>query len=232
MSNPSRVGVSSRILAVFFILLAGNACKAQQTYVSRYDIYTGFSDLNTPALNSLNQVGFHLQAGVNNRSWLSSGFDYSVQTGSTVLTTNLATPALQQQLAALPPGYHLALPIDVNTQTFTIGSQYVYRHFAKTTLFLRPALSAFRIKSVPHPADPIAALVSSEIAPQGEKTDWVGAYGVGGGAEFAASKHLGIRVQLDAVYNHPYNDILGNGNWTYRYSVGPAFHFGRNILDQ
>jgi hypothetical protein len=146
-----------------------------------------------------------------------------------VLTANLATPALQQQLSGLPPGYHLALPLDANTQTFTFGSQLVYRHFARTTFFLRPALSAFRIKAVPHPSDPIATLVAEELAPHGKKTDWTGAYGVGGGAECAVTKHVGVRIQLDAVYNHPFNDILGSGNWTYRYSVGPAFHFGRNI---
>jgi hypothetical protein len=51
----------------------------------------------------------------------------------------------------------------------------------------------------------------------------------GGGAEFAVTKHIGIRGQMDVVYNHPFNDILADGRWTYRFSVGPSFHFGRNV---
>jgi hypothetical protein len=230
MSTRPHYRTARRILLAFTLSFIATVCQAQQTYLPRYDVYTGFSDLNTPGLSNINQIGFHLQAGLNHNRWLSSGFDYSVQTGSSVLTTSLATPALKVALSALPPGYTLALPFTANTQTFTAGSQLSYRHFARTTLFIRPSLSAFRIKATPHPIDAIGTFVASEITPAGYKLDWTGAYGAGGGAEFAVTKHFGARVQFDAVYNHPFNDILGNGNWTYRYSIGPAFHFGRNIL--
>src|SRR6201995_1334359 len=92
---------------VFFALLVATtaACFAQQDYVGRYNIYTGFSDLSTPGLNSLNQIGFHLQAGINANRLIGTGFDYSVQSGDTSLTTNLATPALQAQLGALAPQF-------------------------------------------------------------------------------------------------------------------------------
>jgi len=30
--------------------------------------------------------------------------------------------------------------------------------------------------------------------------------------------------------NHPFDDILANGFWIIRYSVGLNLHFGRNIL--
>lgn len=231
-----------RILLLITLCSTSSAlCRAQQDYVSRYNIYTGFSDLATPGLNSLNEVGFNLQAGANVNRWLAGGFDYSIQNGDTSLTTNLATAALQAQLSALaiqfveagliPPTYTFSLPLHAVTQTFTAGGQLEYRHFARTTLFIRPSLSAFRIKATPHPSsqDPYATTVSGILAPQGSLTDWTGAFGVGGGADFNVTRHFGVRAQLDAVWNHPFNSILANGCWSYRYSVGPAFHFGPNV---
>src|SRR6201996_2357055 len=160
MSTFLRIAVATRaifLVALFFPSAA--ISRAQQDYVGRYNIYTGFSDLSSPGLNSLNQIGFHLQAGLNTNRLIGTGFDYSVQTGDTSLTTNLATPQLQAQLGALaaqfaqmgllPPGYTFNLPLHAFTQTFTVGGQLEYRHFAYATLFLRPSLSAFRITATP-----------------------------------------------------------------------------------
>ncbi len=219
------------LLLLLILAVLPALAHAQAPYVGRYDLYTGFSDLNTPGLNNINQVGFHLQAGVNLRRWTSVGFDYSTQFGSTHLTPGIATPALRAQLAAeLPPGYALNLPVDVTIQTFTAGGQLVIRHYHAVTLFARPVLAAFHINGVPRPNDPVNTLVAAQLAPQGHLTDWYGAYGAGGGAEFPVLRHLGARVQFDAGYNHPFNNILANGNFSYRFSVGPAFHFGPNIL--
>src|SRR6201996_5602140 len=163
MSAFLRTNVATRVLFLIALLfpLAGIG-RAQQDYVGRYNIYTGFSDLSSPGLNSLNQIGFHLQAGLNTNRLIGTGFDYSVQGGDTSLTTNLATPQLQTQLAALaaqfaqagllPPGYSFNLPLHAFTQTFTIGGQLEYRHFAYATLFIRPSISAFRITATPHPS--------------------------------------------------------------------------------
>jgi opacity protein-like surface antigen len=237
-----RAPQAARTLSCVVLLLSVTAlCRAQQPYVGRYDIYTGFSDLNTPGLNSLNQVGFNLQAGANVNRMLGVGFDYSVQAGDTSLTANLATPALQAQLAALaaefaelgllPAGYTLRIPLHAVTQTFTVGGQYEYRHFSRATLFIRPSLSAFRIKATPHPdpQDLYGTTVANILAPDGSLTDWTGAYGAGGGGEFNITKHVAARAQLDVIWNHPFNSILANGFWSYRYSVGPAFHFGHNV---
>jgi hypothetical protein len=228
----------SFLFALLFTFFA--AAGAQQTYVGRYNIYTGFSDLDTPGLNSLNQVGFNLQAGANVNRWLAGGFDYSIQSGNTSLTSNLATPALQAQLGALAvqfaqagligPGYTLSIPLHAVTQTATAGVQLEH-HFAHASLFIRPSLSALRITATPHPnqQDPYATTVTSVLAPNGSITDWTGAYGAGGGGDFNFTKHFGVRAQLDAIWNHPFSNILANGYWSYRYSVGPAFHFGPNV---
>ena len=232
MTLHERTGAPARLfpLLTLLLLLTGPFCHAQQDYVGRYDIYTGVSTLYTPGLNNITQVGFHFQAGINNTRWLATGFDYSVQSGDTGLTANLATQALQEELAAeLPPGYVLNIPLHANTQTFTFGTQFNYRHFSWVTLFARPVVDAFRISATPHPTDLIGTIVSEQLVPQGTKLDWVGAYGAGGGADFIVTDHLGIRIQYDGAWNHPFNDILGKGNWSNRFSVGPSFHFGKNV---
>ena len=221
---------AARTFILFAVLVATPVCRAQQNYVGRYDLYAGFSDLNTPGLNNINQTGFHLQAGLNTTHWFSYGLDYSYQNGATHLTPGLATSALQAQLGAeLPPGYNLYIPFNANTQTITAGGQVVFRHYRRVTLFARPVLTAFRISATPHPTDAIGALVSAQLVPGGTKINWVGAYGAGGGVEFAITRQLGIRTQFDAAWNHPFDDILGRGSFSYRSSIGPAFHFGRNV---
>ena len=66
-------------LAALFASL-GVSAHAQQSYVSRYDVFAGFTDIDSPALG-LNEQGFHAQAGMNMRGWLSVGADYSEGTG-------------------------------------------------------------------------------------------------------------------------------------------------------
>jgi len=233
MHNPLRLLLTSAAT-----LLIAFSAPAQQSNISRFDLYTGFADIDSPELG-LNQKGFHTQAGMNVRPWYSVGFDYSVANGDEVLTTGLLPTALQAQvngaqqqfiaLGLLPASYVLRVPTHAITQTFALGPQLTYRHFQRMTLFVRPSLGAIHERATPHPTDPFATVVAQQLAPAGFKADWTGFYGMGGGADFAITKHVGIRAQLDAVYNHPFDDILANGRWTFRYSVGPSFHFGRNI---
>lgn len=232
----------SRVLSLILLLaapFAHESAHAQQATISRYDVYTGFTSINSPALG-LSQPGFHTQAGVNMRPWYSLGFDYSVGSGSEILKPDLLPSALQAQIAGaeelytaeglLPAGYQLAIKTDAFTQTFAAGPQLMYRHFEKATFFIRPSLGALRERATPHPSDAFATLIAQQLAPAGSKLDWTGFYGVGGGSDYRVTRHFGIRAQMDVVYNHPFNDILANGRWTFRYSVGPSFHFGHNIL--
>jgi hypothetical protein len=230
----------AKVIALVALFALALPAFAQQSYVSRYDIFTGYTFLNSPKI-SLMEHGFHLQAGFRPKTWYSIGFDYSVTAGDLSLTPDLLPTALQQSLAAqlgqlaaigrLPAGYKLNVSARSNTQTFTMGPQLAYRHFEKVTLFLRPSIGAIHELATPHPADPIAAGVVANLAPSGSKQDWTYFYGFGGGADFLFSKHVGLRVQADLVRDHLFNDIMRESRGTVRFSIGPCFNFGRNIKE-
>jgi hypothetical protein len=211
---------------------------AQQTDVRQYDIYNGFTYFETPDLN-LAERGYNLQVGRNMKTWYALGFDYSVVNGHNSLTTSVLKTSLQQELNAeieylesigeLPPNYQLLVPTDAFSQTFALGPQLEYRHFKKVTLFVRPSIGAIRQRVTPHPTDAFSTAVVEELVPSGTKLDWQGFYGFGGGFDWYATHHFGLRMQSDLVYWHLFNDLLQNGDWTVRFSVGPTFRFGKNI---
>jgi hypothetical protein len=230
LHNRNRFGRAVLPLLAALVLFVSVSCRAQQGYVGKYDAFVGFSDINAPYVNNLNQAGFAFQGGVANNRWLATGFDYSKQSGTGPFTAGLLPSNLQQALGAeLPPGYTLRIRTDVTIQTFAAGPQLTLRHFAGTTILLHPALGAFHITATLHPGDPIATAVVSQLVPSGKKGDWTGGYGIGGGTDLRLSKHLSARMQTDILWAHPVNDLLGNGGWIYRFSVGPGFHFGPNI---
>ncbi len=227
------------LLPVFLFWLAVPV-HGQQTYVSRYDIFTGYTYLNSPHVN-LAQNGGHIQAGVRPRTWYSLGFDYSIAVGNMTLVPSLLPNSLQQSLSAqlaklaaaglIPPGYSISVPTHARSQTFSIGPQLAFRHWSKITLFLRPDLGAIYETAKPNPTDPIATAIVKQLAPSGEKQDWTYFYGFGGGIDFLASKHFALRVQADFVRDHLFNDILKDARNTVRFSIGPCFNFGKNIKE-
>ncbi len=236
---------TTRIIRLFstLFLIASAACqaRAQQDYVGRYDIYNGYAALIAPKLD-LTTRGYHFQGGWNQKTWLAQGFDYSVTTGHTELTPDLLPTALQQQLGqqilqlikagVIPPTYQVYVPVDSTTQTFAAGPQFNYRKFQRVTFFIRPSLGAVHETATPHPHDLVTAAIAQELVPSGKKSDWTGFYGFGGGYDLNATKHIAIRMQTDVVYFHIFNDLLADGRWDFRWSVGPTFHFGGNIRPQ
>ena len=95
--------------------------------------------------------------------------------------------------------------------------------------YLLPRAGAFSVyrEGIDRPA--IATAIAKELAPAGKKTDWTGFYGFGGGFDILLSRHFGIRTQADLVYDHLFDDLLKDGRFTVRFSVGPCFNFGKNI---
>ena len=230
---------SSFRLFVLLVLLLPLQAFGQQDYVGRFDLYNGFTWFDSPSAH-LQERGYHLQAGINARTWLALGFDYSVVTGNLTLTPSLLKPALQTQIAAqlagleaaglIPPGYQVAVGTASTTQTFAAGPQFEYRHFKRVTLFIRPSIGAIYESATPHATDAVTAGIVAQLAPSGKKTDWEAFYGVGGGVDLNLVKYASIRLQADFVHNDLFNDILKDSRNTVRLSVGPSFHFGRNIV--
>lgn len=236
-AGTCRMATTLLVLALALPLATVRAL-GQQTYVSRYDLFAGYTFLDSPHV-SLFENGFHFQAGVRPKTWYSLGFDYSISGGSLTLTPALLTTAWQQQLGGLlqelaaagqlPAGYTVSVPSNSRTQTFAAGPQFSYHRFRKVTLFVRPSIGAIHEVATPQPGDPIAKIIVEALAPSGQRTDWTAFYGFGGGTDFLFSKHVGLRVQADLVYDHLFSDILRDGRLTTRFSVGPCFNFGRNI---
>jgi hypothetical protein len=234
--------VATLLLLALAVPLASITAFGQQSYVSRYNLYAGYTFLDSPRV-SLFENGFHVQAGVNPRTWYALGFDYSISSGNLTLTPNLLTPYWQGQLTdllqllaaegQLPAGYtaaDIAVPSNSRTQTFAGGPQLSYRHFRKMTLFVRPSIGAIHEVATPQPgSNPIYQAIVSALAPTGKKIDTTIFYGGGGGADFIVSKHIALRVQADVVYDHLFSDVLQDGRVTVRFSVGPCFSIGKNI---
>jgi len=237
MPDPGKI-IRTRLLAtlVMAVLLAAvllfppSTVFGQQEYVSRYNVYAGYAFLDSSHV-ALFENGVHFQAGVNPKTWLALGFDYSISAGDLTLTPGLLTTALQEKLSQeLPPGFSLSVGSHSRTQTFAAGPQFSYRHFSKVTLFVRPSFGAIYERATPHPSNPVALLVVEQLAPSGYKTDSTAFYGFGGGADLIFSKHVALRVQADLVHDHLFSDLLQNGRMTVRFSIGPCFNFGKNIL--
>jgi len=229
-----------RFFCVISTLLLSVCAFAQQDYIGKFDVYTGYGYLQSPSIN-LAERGMHLQAGFNPKKWYSMGFDYSYFDGNSSLIPRYLTSSLQstlgaqlKQLAAaglIPPSFQLSVPINSQTQTFTFGPQVNYRRFKHVTLFIHPSLGAIRETATPRTQglDAVTLAIVHNLAPAGKKTDWTPFYGFGGGLELKVSHHFGVNLTSDFVHDHLFNDVLRGRN-TVRMSVGPTFHMGRNIV--
>lgn len=220
-----------------FVLLFSLGAFAQQSYVPRYDAFTGFSYLHSPKINLAGR-GFNGELGVNVRRWLALGGDFSVFGGHTSLFPNELTPQLQQQLlgmlsqlppGTIPPGYVLRVPIDTATYTYSAGPQVNFRHFEKVTIFVRPALGAMHEAVTARPEDPIQTAIVSALTTNGKKSDTVVFYGVGGGFDINATKHVGLRLGLDFVHTNLFEGFLAEGRNSVRMSIGPTWRWGKNV---
>lgn len=227
----------SRVIVLcLFLFLSGVAAFSQQDYVSRYDAFGSYSFLSTPKLN-LFERGFNGQFGVNVRHWLAIGGDFSTFSGHSSLFPSQLAPAKQMQLAqglaqlgGLPPGYTLYAPYNTTTYTFTAGPQFGYRHFKQVTLFIRPSIGGLHQSATARPIDPIqTVVVTGLLGPSMKKSDLVLFYGFGGGFDLNVQKHVAIRMAADFVHTDLFSGLLNGGENNVRFSVGPAFRWGRNV---
>ena len=207
-------------------------------YASRFDAFAGFTYLESPQIN-LAERGYHIQVGYNLRKWLAAGFDYSNANGTlNLIPAYLPTPLKNEAESSLailvnngylPRNYVVSVPTSTFTQTFAAGPVLVIRRIPHIAILLHPSLGALRELATPHPSAGLIQAIVSVFFPGTQQLDWVPFYGFGGGIDFGVTKHVGIRMHTDVVYDHVLSDFLGNGHWPVRASIGPSFHFGKNI---
>ncbi len=238
MLDQRRVIVTLGILFLLSFPLSG-----QQSYVSRFDVYGGYGFLDSPKVN-LFEHGFAAQIGVRPKTWLSLGFDYTFAAGDLKITPDQLLPALQTQLQTgivagvthglLPPTYPystLYVPAHSTTHTFALGPELVYRHFTRATIFVRPVYAGIiHETATPKPQDPVVAALVSGLITGPSKTDHVLFFGFGGGFDINFGHHFAWRTQADLVHDHLFNDLLKDARFTVRFSIGPCFNFGPNIV--
>ena len=229
----------------FFVLLTPLTGFSQQDFVARYSTFEAFSYFATPSIN-LVQRGFDADFGVNLRSWVTLGGDFSYGNGSSSILPNYLNSATQAKLLPilplLPPGFKIAVPASISTYTYEAGPQFNYRHFKKVTLFARPALGALHANAVTKPGrcqQPqlecgpiITQIVQSLLNGRESASDTVVFYGFGGGITWEAAHYFGIRVATDFVHYDFFSNILNGGRNSYRVTVGTKFNFGKNILQK
>jgi hypothetical protein len=193
-------------ISLVSLLLPASIALGQQSYVGQYDVYAGYMYLHSSLIN-LGETGYHTQIGTNPAKWYSVGFDFSSGSGDIGLVPTMLKGSLQQEIGAQLAPLIAAGMIPANW----------------------PDLGAIHESTVPHPGDPIGSLLAAQLAPSGNKTDWTYFYGFGGGVDFNVTKNFALRVQADFVRDHLYSDLLNSRN-SVRLSVGPAFHFGKNVV--
>ena len=226
---------STFFLLLIFVSLCVSTCFSQQTYISKYSSYSAYSYLSTPSLN-LTQRGFDTDFGVNLRSWLTLGGDFSYANGHSSLLPNNLNSATQAKLAPYLPAFQklgipLVVPYNSSTYTYEAGPQFNYRRLKKFTLFVRPALGALHANFEAKPNNPmIAQLVSGMLGGKTSQSDTVLFYGFGGGITWEATPQFGLRVASDFVHYNFFSDLLDGGRNSVRVTVGTKFSWGRNIL--
>ncbi|HZM08963.1 MAG TPA: hypothetical protein VFC15_02000 [Candidatus Limnocylindrales bacterium] len=226
---------STFITLLLFLSVSVITCFSQQTYVSRYSAYGAYSYLSTPSLN-LTQRGFDGDFGINLRSWLTLGGDFSYAGGHSSLLPNMLNAATQAKLAPYVPvfqqlGIPLAVPYNSATYTYEAGPQFNYRKVKKVTFFVRPALGALHANFEAKPNNPyIAKLVNGLLNGSTSQSDTVVFYGFGGGFTYEATPHFGIRVASDFVHYNFFSNLLDGGRNSVRVTIGTKFGWGKNIL--
>jgi hypothetical protein len=221
-------------VVILFALLSALTCFAQQTDVRQFTAFGAYSYLSTPSLN-LTQRGFDGDFGVNIRSWLTVGGDFSYGNGHSSLVPGDLNAATQAKLAPflplLPPGFVLSVPYNSTTYTYEAGPQFNYRHFKHVTLFARPALGALHADFNATPGNPLVTqIVKGLLNGSTSSSDTVVFYGFGGGASWEITPNFGLRVASDLAHYNYFSNILNGGRNSVRVVVGTKFSFGKNII--
>jgi opacity protein-like surface antigen len=213
-----------RLLLAAAVLLAAlitiQPAFAQRDSVQKWDVYGGYSYLNTPT-NDLSQNGYNFSFGRNINRWLALGLDFSHFNGS----------GSQAQALPAPLSGSLQVPFDASTSTFAAGTQFQVRKTKWVTPFFRPFLGAFhssaeaKVNEIKLPAGVPPALLAAIPSSELKRSETVLGYGAGAGVDFNISKPIGIRFATDYIRTGLFDQKQNN----VRIAFGLIYRFGGEI---
>lgn len=246
----NRMVVHNILIAValtVIVVAAVQPATAQITF-RKWDMYAGYSYLNTPT-NNISQYGYNLSFGRNINHWLALGMDYSNFRGSGAqsatgaeMAAKLPTSVLQQLppgTAQLLPGVTLNVPLAASTSTFAAGTQFQVRKTKWVTPFFRPFLGAFHSRGEGNPSRITPVVLPTGVTPQMlgailatipqdvlkkavTQSDTCLGYGVGAGMDFNLSRPIGVRFATDYIRTSLFDKKQNN----VRIAVGLIYRFG------
>ena len=235
----------SRLLIVRLLLFGGlvfSAClplAAQQTDINKYTLYTGFDTLSSPA-RSLTEYGFDVDFGVTVKPWMGLGGDFgafgnSIINGSGTIngSETVFAPVFNKfngmGVPGVPPANAVNVPFKSTTYIFAVGPQFYWRKWKSVTFLGRPGFGGIHetadLTFPPGLGTLLPALGLS--VPNPHQTDLTWFIGLGGGADFNVSRRVGVRVTVDWVNTHLFNNLLTNRQNYVRFTVGPTWRWGQ-----
>ena len=236
------------LLAVVVLVAVAVQPATAQVSFQKWDMYGGYSYLNTPT-NNLTQHGFNTSFGRNINKWLALGMDFSHFNGSGpqfASGTELAAKIPASLLVGVPPsiisGVRLNVPIDASTTTFAAGTQFQVRKNKWVTPFFRPFLGAFHgtaegnpskitVAALPPGVPPalfaqlLASIPADVLKKAVTQSDTSLGYGVGGGFDINVSKPVGIRFAADYIRTSLFDKDQNN----VRIATGLIYRFGGEV---
>lgn len=241
---PDECESMKRLVFCSLLLAIGLPAFAQDTYINRYTLYTGFDYFSGPGL-SMSQRGFDTDFGVTVKPWLGLGVDFSaagdaiISGGGTINgTSTIYAPTLngvnQNGIpGVLPPGVvPAANAVNVSfkstTYTVAVGGQIYIRKFKKVTFLVRPGFGAIHATvdlNVPPTLPPLFEILQLP-PPQSHQSDTTWFIGFGGGFDLNLSRRVGLRVTTDWINAHLFSDILTNRQNYIRVTIGPTWKWG------
>jgi opacity protein-like surface antigen len=236
------------VAVIVIVAAAVQPAAAQQISFQKWDMYAGYSYLNTPT-NNLTQHGFNTSFGRNLNKWVALGMDFSHFNGSgpqVASGTELAARLPANLLVGIPPsiisGVRLNVPINASTTTFAAGTQFQVRKNKWVTPFFRPFLGAFHGSANGKPSQITAAVLPAGVPPAlfagllasippdvlkkaVTQSDTSLGYGVGGGFDINVSKPVGIRFAADYIRTSLFDKKQNN----IRIATGLIYRFGGEV---
>lgn len=236
------------LLAVIVLVVAAALPASAQVSFQKWDMYAGYSYLNTPT-NDLSQHGFNTSFGRNINKWVALGLDFSHFNGSgpqIATGTDLAARLPASLLAGVPPsiisGVRLSVPVNASTTTFAAGTQFQVRKNKWVTPFFRPFLGAFHGRAEGKPSQITAVTLPAGVPPAlfagllasipanvlktaVTQSDTSLGYGFGGGVDLNITKPVGIRFATDYIRTSLFDKNQNN----VRIATGLIYRFGGEV---